>query len=66
MIGVELMMLIQLSFLSFAMIDNAHPYAGPITQWKYISGYNEGIFPKKATNGNLSQFASLGFSDYFG
>jgi hypothetical protein len=35
------MNLVQISFLSYVLIDDGHPYAGVLSQYKYVFGYND-------------------------
>jgi hypothetical protein len=65
MIGLEMMILIQSSFISFSSCKYAHPYAGPLLTWKYVSGFNEWFFEKLTFSEVDSIYHYLGFEPAF-
>jgi hypothetical protein len=51
MIGLELMVLIQSSYLSYSTLSYAHPFASAIKGWKYVlGGYNKWMFLPEPTD----------------
>ena len=65
-IGMELISMFQISFLSLVMLEYAQSLLGVITNWKFIFGYNQWYLGEPEDLPEYSKFELLNYKTLFG